>query len=179
MNLELKYLGTKLDAIHKAEDRDLFRTLMHELNEPVPDSDIIHNLEEAKAFVERIGYPVIVRPAFTMGGTGGGICHNDTDLAEIVTSGLKYSPVTQCLLEKSIAGYKEIEYEVMRDSADNAIVVCNMENFDAVGIHTGDSIVVAPTQTLSDRENQMLRNVSLKIIRALKIEGGCNVQLST
>ena len=176
--LGIEILGTKLDAIHKAEDRDLFRTLMHELNEPVPDSDIIHNLEEAKAFVERIGYPVIVRPAFTMGGTGGGICHNDTDLAEIVTSGLKYSPVTQCLLERSIAGYKEIEYEVMRDSADNAIVVCNMENFDAVGIHTGDSIVVAPTQTLSDRENQMLRNVSLKIIRALKIEGGCNVQLA-
>ena len=176
--LGIEILGTKLEAIHKAEDRDLFRTLMNELNEPVPDSDIIHNLEEAKAFVERIGYPVIVRPAFTMGGTGGGICYNDNDLAEIVTSGLKYSPVTQCLLEKSIAGYKEIEYEVMRDSADNAIVVCNMENFDAVGIHTGDSIVVAPTQTLSDRENQMLRNVSLKIIRALKIEGGCNVQLA-
>lgn len=176
--LGIEILGTKLEAIHKAEDRDLFRTLMNELNEPVPDSDIIHNLEEAKAFVERIGYPVIVRPAFTMGGTGGGICYNDSDLVEIVTSGLKYSPVTQCLLEKSIAGYKEIEYEVMRDSADNAIVVCNMENFDAVGIHTGDSIVVAPTQTLSDRENQMLRNVSLKIIRALKIEGGCNVQLA-
>jgi len=176
--LGIEILGTKLEAIHKAEDRDLFRTLMNELSEPVPDSDIIHNLEEAKIFVERIGYPVIVRPAFTMGGTGGGICYNDADLAEIVTSGLKYSPVTQCLLEKSIAGYKEIEYEVMRDSADNAIVVCNMENFDAVGIHTGDSIVVAPTQTLSDRENQMLRNVSLKIIRALKIEGGCNVQLA-
>jgi len=176
--LGIEILGTKLEAIHKAEDRDLFRTLMNELNEPVPDSDIIHNLDEAKAFVERIGYPVIVRPAFTMGGTGGGICYNDADLNEIVTSGLKYSPVTQCLLEKSIAGYKEIEYEVMRDSADNAIVVCNMENFDAVGIHTGDSIVVAPTQTLSDRENQMLRNVSLKIIRALKIEGGCNVQLA-
>ena len=135
-------------------------------------------LKKRNAFVERIGYPVIVRPAFTLGGTGGGICHNDEDLVEIVTSGLKYSPVTQCLLEKSIAGYKEIEYEVMRDSADNAIVVCNMENFDPVGIHTGDSIVVAPTQTLSDREYQMLRNVSLKIIRALKIEGGCNVQLA-
>ncbi|NME07536.1 carbamoyl-phosphate synthase large subunit [Psychrobacillus sp. BL-248-WT-3] len=176
--LGIEILGTKLEAIHKAEDRDLFRTLMNELNEPVPESDIIHNLDEAKAFVERIGYPVIVRPAFTLGGTGGGICHNDTDLVEIVTSGLKYSPVTQCLLEKSIAGFKEIEYEVMRDSTDNAIVVCNMENVDPVGIHTGDSIVVAPTQTLSDRENQMLRNVSLKIIRALKIEGGCNVQLA-
>ena len=119
-------------------------------------------------FVERIGYPVIVRPAFTLGGTGGGICHNDEDLEEIVASGLKYSPVTQCLLEKSIAGFKEIEYEVMRDSADNAIVVCNMENVDAVGIHTGDSIVAAPSQTMTDRENQMLRNVSLKIIRALE-----------
>ncbi|MDN7241318.1 carbamoyl-phosphate synthase large subunit [Planococcus sp. N028] len=176
--LNIEILGTKLEAIHKAEDRDLFRTLMNELGEPVPDSDIIHNMEEAKAFVARIGYPVIVRPAFTLGGTGGGICHNDEDLQEIVTSGLKYSPVTQCLLEKSIAGFKEIEYEVMRDANDSAIVVCNMENIDPVGIHTGDSIVVAPSQTLSDREYQMLRNVSLKIIRALKIEGGCNVQLA-
>ncbi|MBM7705349.1 carbamoyl-phosphate synthase large subunit [Chryseomicrobium aureum] len=176
--LNVEILGTKLDAIHQAEDRDLFRSLMNELGEPVPESTIIHNLAEAQAFVAHIGYPVIVRPAFTLGGTGGGICHNDQELAEIVTSGLKYSPVTQCLLEKSIAGFKEIEYEVMRDSADNAIVVCNMENFDPVGIHTGDSIVVAPTQTLTDRENQMLRNVSLKIIRALKIEGGCNVQLA-
>lgn len=176
--LGIEILGTKLEAIHKAEDRDLFRTLMNELGEPVPDSDIIHNLDEAKTFVERIGYPVIVRPAFTLGGTGGGICHNDEDLQEIVTSGLKYSPVTQCLLEKSIAGFKEIEYEVMRDANDTAIVVCNMENIDPVGIHTGDSIVVAPSQTLSDREYQMLRNVSLKIIRALKIEGGCNVQLA-
>ncbi|MFC4354395.1 carbamoyl-phosphate synthase large subunit [Chryseomicrobium palamuruense] len=176
--LGVEILGTKLDAIHQAEDRDLFRTLMNELGEPVPESTIIHNIQEAKAFVEQIGYPVIVRPAFTLGGTGGGICHNDQELQEIVASGLKYSPVTQCLLEKSIAGFKEIEYEVMRDSNDNAIVVCNMENFDPVGIHTGDSIVVAPTQTLTDRENQMLRNVSLKIIRALKIEGGCNVQLA-
>ncbi|MBT2581876.1 carbamoyl-phosphate synthase large subunit [Planococcus sp. ISL-109] len=176
--LDIEILGTKLEAIHKAEDRDLFRTLMNELGEPVPESDIIHNMEEAKRFVERIGYPVIVRPAFTLGGTGGGICHNDEQLREIVASGLKYSPVTQCLLEKSIAGFKEIEYEVMRDAEDTAIVVCNMENIDPVGIHTGDSIVVAPSQTLSDREYQMLRNVSLKIIRALKIEGGCNVQLA-
>lgn len=174
----VEILGTKLSAIEKAEDRDLFRTLMNELNEPVPDSDIIHNLEEAFNFVERIGYPVIVRPAYTLGGTGGGICHNEEELTEIVTSGLKNSPVTQCLLEKSIAGYKEIEYEVMRDSADNAIVVCNMENFDPVGVHTGDSIVAAPSQTLSDREYQLLRNTSLKIIRALQIEGGCNVQLA-
>lgn len=176
--LGIEILGTKLDAINQAEDRELFRSLMRELDVPTPESDIIHNLDEAYAFVERIGYPVIVRPAFTLGGTGGGICHNDQELDEIVTSGLKYSPVTQCLLEKSIAGYKEIEYEVMRDSKDNAIVVCNMENVDPVGIHTGDSIVVAPSQTLSDREYHMLRNVSLKIIRALGIEGGCNVQLA-
>ncbi|MGP1907425.1 carbamoyl-phosphate synthase large subunit [Metabacillus sp. JX24] len=175
-NVEI--LGTKLSAIQKAEDRDLFRQLMNELGEPVPESDIVHNLEEAYAFIEKVGYPVIVRPAYTLGGTGGGICSNEEELIEIVTSGLKYSPVTQCLLEKSIAGYKEIEYEVMRDKNDSAIVVCNMENIDPVGIHTGDSIVVAPSQTLSDREYQMLRNVSLKIIRALGIEGGCNVQLA-
>ncbi|MEI5906108.1 carbamoyl-phosphate synthase large subunit [Bacillus spongiae] len=174
----VEILGTKLDAIQQAEDRDLFRSLMNELGEPVPESEIIHNLDEAYSFVEEIGYPVIVRPAFTLGGTGGGICHNETELIEIVTSGLKYSPVTQCLLEKSIAGYKEIEYEVMRDADDHAIVVCNMENIDPVGIHTGDSIVVAPSQTLSDREYQMLRNTSLKIIRELGIEGGCNVQLA-
>ncbi|MBS4189159.1 carbamoyl-phosphate synthase large subunit [Bacillus sp. FJAT-49705] len=174
----VEILGTKLSAIEKAEDRDLFRSLMNELGEPVPESEIIHSLEEAYEFVNKIGYPVIVRPAFTLGGTGGGICHNEEELIEIVTSGLKHSPVTQCLLEKSIAGYKEIEYEVMRDSNDNAIVVCNMENIDPVGIHTGDSIVVAPSQTLSDREYQLLRNTSLKIIRALEIEGGCNVQLA-
>ncbi|WP_191561770.1 carbamoyl-phosphate synthase large subunit [Metabacillus idriensis] len=175
-NVEI--LGTKLSAIQKAEDRDLFRQLMNELGEPVPKSDIVHNLEEAFTFVTKVGYPVIVRPAYTLGGTGGGICANEEELIEIVTSGLKYSPVTQCLLEKSIAGFKEIEYEVMRDKNDSAIVVCNMENIDPVGIHTGDSIVVAPSQTLSDREYQMLRNVSLKIIRALQIEGGCNVQLA-
>ena len=174
----VELLGTKLESIKQAEDRELFRDLMNELKEPVPESDIIHNLEEARKFVEKIGYPVIVRPAFTMGGTGGGICHNDEELEDIVTNGLRYSPVTQCLLEKSISGYKEIEYEVMRDSNDTAIVVCNMENIDPVGIHTGDSIVVAPSQTLTDREYHMLRDVSLKIIRALKIEGGCNVQLA-
>ena len=174
----VEILGTKLSAIQQAEDRDLFRTLMNELGEPVPDSDIIHTLEEAYTFVERVGYPIIVRPAFTLGGTGGGICTNEEELIEIVTSGLKNSPVTQCLIEKSIAGFKEIEYEVMRDSNDSAIVVCNMENIDPVGVHTGDSIVVAPSQTLSDREYQLLRNCSLKIIRALKIEGGCNVQLA-
>ncbi|WP_447950799.1 carbamoyl-phosphate synthase large subunit [Chryseobacterium koreense] len=175
---KVEVLGTKLSAINKAEDRDLFRELMKELNEPVPDSEIVHTTEEAIAFAEEIGYPVIVRPAFTMGGTGGGIADNEAQLQEITDLGLKYSPVRQCLIEKSIAGYKEIEYEVMRDKNDNAIVVCNMENIDPVGIHTGDSIVVAPSQTLSDREYQLLRNASLKIIRALGIEGGCNVQLA-
>ena len=175
---KVEVLGTKLSAINQAEDRDLFRNLMRELNEPVPDSDIVNNVQSALEFAHNIGYPVIVRPAFTMGGTGGGIAHNDDELKEITSFGLKYSPVRQCLIEKSIAGFKEIEYEVMRDKNDNAIVVCNMENIDPVGIHTGDSIVVAPSQTLSDREYQMLRNSSLKIIRALGIEGGCNVQLA-
>lgn len=174
----VEILGTKLYSIKQAEDRELFRDLMNELKEPVPESDIVHTLEEAQKFVATIGYPVIVRPAFTMGGTGGGICHNDEELKEIVVNGLNYSPVRQCLIERSIAGYKEIEYEVMRDATDTAIVVCNMENVDPVGIHTGDSIVVAPSQTLSDREYHMLRDVSLKIIRALKIEGGCNVQIA-
>jgi carbamoyl-phosphate synthase large subunit len=175
---KVEVLGTKLSAINQAEDRDLFRNLMHELKEPVPDSDIVNTVQGALEFAHNIGYPVIVRPAFTMGGTGGGIANNDDELKEIASFGLKYSPVTQCLIEKSIAGFKEIEYEVMRDKNDNAIVVCNMENIDPVGIHTGDSIVVAPSQTLSDREYQMLRNSSLKIIRALGIEGGCNVQLA-
>ncbi|WCK53053.1 carbamoyl-phosphate synthase large subunit [Aneurinibacillus sp. Ricciae_BoGa-3] len=171
-------LGTDLAAIKKAEDRELFRSLMQEINEPVPASDIIHTVDEALVFAERIGYPIIVRPAYTLGGTGGGIVANEQELREIVASGLKYSPITQCLVEKSIAGFKEIEYEVMRDANDNAIVVCNMENIDPVGIHTGDSIVVAPSQTLSDREYQMLRSASLKIIRSLNIKGGCNVQLA-
>ncbi|MGC4130155.1 MAG: carbamoyl-phosphate synthase large subunit [Bergeyella sp.] len=175
---KVEVLGTKLSAINQAEDRDLFRELMRELGEPVPESDIVNTVEGALNFAENIGYPVIVRPAFTMGGTGGGIATSEIELREIAELGLKYSPVTQCLIEKSIAGFKEIEYEVMRDSNDNAIVVCNMENIDPVGVHTGDSIVVAPSQTLSDREYQLLRNASLKIIRALKIEGGCNVQLA-
>ncbi|MGT2801196.1 carbamoyl-phosphate synthase large subunit [Streptococcus henryi] len=176
--LGVELLGTKLSAIDQAEDRDLFKQLMEELEQPIPESDIVSTVEEAVAFASEIGYPVIVRPAFTLGGTGGGMCANEAELREIAKNGLKLSPVTQCLIERSIAGFKEIEYEVMRDAADNALVVCNMENFDPVGIHTGDSIVFAPTQTLSDIENQMLRDASLKIIRALKIEGGCNVQLA-
>ncbi len=176
--MEIELLGTKLAAIDQAEDRDLFKQLMEELNQPIPESEIVSTVEEAVTFATKIGYPIIVRPAFTLGGTGGGMCNNEEELRVIAENGLKLSPVTQCLIERSIAGYKEIEYEVMRDSADNAIVVCNMENFDPVGIHTGDSIVFAPSQTLSDHEYQMLRDASLKIIRALKIEGGCNVQLA-
>lgn len=172
----VQLLGTNLASIKRAEDRDLFRALMNELGEPIPESTIVSTVEEAVAFAERIGYPIIVRPAYTLGGTGGGICPDEESLRETVASGLKYSPITQCLIEKSIAGMKEIEYEVMRDANDNCIVVCNMENLDPVGVHTGDSIVVAPSQTLSDREYQMLRSSALKIIRALGIEGGCNVQ---
>ncbi|MFS0985938.1 carbamoyl-phosphate synthase large subunit [Enterococcus durans] len=176
--LDIELLGTKLSAIDKAEDRDLFKQLMEELNQPIPESEIVTTVEEAVDFANKIGYPIIVRPAFTLGGTGGGMCENEEELRVIAENGLSLSPVTQCLIERSIAGFKEIEYEVMRDSADNAIVVCNMENFDPVGIHTGDSIVFAPSQTLSDHEYQMLRDASLSIIRALKIEGGCNVQLA-
>lgn len=174
----VRLLGTQLSSIEKAEDRDLFRELMRELEQPVPDSTIVNTLEEALDFAAEIGYPLIVRPAYTLGGTGGGICADEGELRETVSSGLRYSPISQCLIEKSIAGMKEIEYEVMRDANDNCIVVCNMENFDPVGVHTGDSIVVAPSQTLSDREYQMLRSASLKIIRALNIEGGCNVQFA-
>ena len=174
----VEILGTDITAINKAEDRDLFRSLMNELNEPVPESAIVHTVDQAIAFAKSEGYPLVVRPAYTLGGTGGGFAHNEEELRHITETGLKMSPVHQCLIEQSIAGYKEIEYEVMRDRKNNAIVICNMENVDPVGIHTGDSIVVAPVQTLTDRENQMLRNASLKIIRALGICGGCNVQLA-
>lgn len=172
----VKLLGTQLTAIEKAEDRDLFKELMKELEQPIPDSIIVTDVDAAVEFAREIGFPIIIRPAYTLGGTGGGICNTEEELIEIVTSGIRYSPIGQCLVEKSIAGLKEVEYEVMRDANDNCIVVCNMENFDPVGVHTGDSIVVAPSQTLSDREYQMLRSASLKIIRALNIEGGCNVQ---
>ncbi|RKD24122.1 carbamoyl phosphate synthase large subunit [Ammoniphilus oxalaticus] len=174
----VQLLGTDLEAITKAEDRDLFRELMFEINEPVPDSEIIHTVDEAIEFANRIGYPIIVRPAYTLGGTGGGIVDNEQALREVVASGLKYSPISQCLVERSIAGFKEIEYEVLRDGKGNGIVICNMENVDPVGIHTGDSIVVAPSQTLTNREYQMLRTASLKIVDALNIKGGCNVQLA-
>lgn len=176
--LGIQLLGTQLASIDQAEDREKFKQLMQDLNEPIPPSKTVETVDGAVDFANEIGYPVIVRPAFTMGGTGGGMCDNEEELREIAKNGLELSPATQCLIEKSIAGYKEVEFEVMRDSADNAMVVCCMENFDPVGIHTGDSIVIAPCQTLSDREYQMLRNCALKLIRALKIEGGCNVQLA-
>ena len=174
----IQLIGTNLKAIDQAEDREKFKELMQQLHEPVLPSKTVNTVADALAFANEIGYPVIVRPAFTMGGTGGGMCKNETELRKVAMNGLDLSPVDQCLIEKSIAGYKEIEFEVMRDQSDNAMVVCSMENIDPVGIHTGDSIVVAPTQTLSDREYQMLRDCALKLIRALKIEGGCNVQLA-
>ncbi|MCX0290305.1 carbamoyl-phosphate synthase large subunit [Lactobacillus kullabergensis] len=176
LNIEL--LGTKLDSIEQAEDREKFKELCQKLGEPVPPSTSVKTVQEALDFGDKIGYPIIVRPAFTMGGTGGGICNDRDELAKIAKNGLELSPVTECLIERSIAGYKEIEFEVMRDHDDNAMIVCCMENFDPVGIHTGDSIVFSPSQTLSDKEYQMLRDCSLKLIRALKIEGGCNVQLA-
>ena len=174
----LKLLGTKIDAIENAEDREKFKTLMTEIGEPVPESDIVSSLEEAQKFAEKIGFPIIIRPAYTLGGTGGGIATNQKEFEEIVHTGLTLSPISQVLVEKSIAGYKEVEYEVMRDSNNTCITICNMENIDPIGIHTGDSFVVAPTQTLTNKECQMLRSSALKIIRALKIEGGCNVQFA-
>ena len=175
-NVEL--LGTSLTAIKKAEDRELFKETMTEIGEPIPESTIVEDIHSAVDFAKKIGYPLIVRPAYTLGGTGGGIAENEEELVEIVIRGLKYSMIGQVLIERSVAGWKEIEYEVMRDANDNCITVCNMENFDPVGVHTGDSIVIAPSQTLTDTEYQLLRSASLKIIRALGIEGGCNVQFA-
>ena len=174
----VKLLGTNSETIRKSEDREEFKKLMAQIGEPTPESKTVCNIDEALEFCQEIGFPIIIRPAFTLGGAGGGIADNLDSFMEIVKSGLQASPITQVLLERSIAGFKEIEYEVLRDKNDNTIIVCNMENIDPVGIHTGDSIVVAPSQTLSDREHQMLRSASIKIIRALKIEGGCNVQLA-
>ncbi|QHI73017.1 carbamoyl-phosphate synthase (glutamine-hydrolyzing) large subunit [Aminipila terrae] len=176
--LGIELLGINKDSIKKAEDREEFRDLMLEIGEPIPKSIIATNLEECREFVKEAGYPVIIRPAFTLGGTGGGIANNDSELALYCQRGLENSAIDQILLEKSVAGWKEVEYEVMRDSKDNCIIICSMENLDPVGVHTGDSIVVAPTQTLRDEEYQMLRDSSLKIIRSLKIEGGCNVQFA-
>lgn len=172
----VKLLGTKIDAINNAEDRELFKELMLKIGEPVPESTTVSTLEDAQKFADKIGFPIIIRPAFTLGGSGGGIASNQQEFEEIVHSGLLRSPISQVLVEKSIAGYKEIEYEVMRDANDTCIAICNMENIDPIGIHTGDSFVVAPSQTLTNKEYQMLRTSALKIIKALKIEGGCNVQ---
>lgn len=174
--LGVQLLGCRVDTIQKAEDRKLFKELMQEIGEPVPESRIVTTVEEAQEFTSRIGFPVIIRPAYTLGGTGGGIASNEAELLAFATSGLAASPIQQCLIERSIAGFKEVEYEVIRDGNDNCIIVCNMENIDPVGVHTGDSIVIAPSQTLSDKEYQILRSSALKIIRSLKIEGGCNVQ---
>jgi carbamoyl-phosphate synthase large subunit len=174
----VRLLGTAVDTIRKAEDRELFKKTMQEIGEPVIESAIVHTVEEAVAFASSIGYPVIVRPAYTLGGTGGGNANNEKELREIAAGGLKASRIGQCLIEKSVAGYKEIEYEVIRDNIGNCIIVCNMENVDPVGVHTGDSIVVAPSQTLNDKEYQMLRSSSINIINALDIKGGCNVQFA-
>lgn len=174
----VKLIGTSVESIKKGEDRDLFRDVMKEIGQPVIESDIVTTLEGGLAYAQKLGYPVVVRPAYTLGGTGGGIAETEEEFREILTHGLQLSPVTQCLIEKSIKGWKEIEYEVMRDSNGNCITVCNMENVDPVGVHTGDSIVVAPSQTLSNTEYQMLRTASLKIIDAVGVEGGCNVQIA-
>ena len=174
----VKLLGVNKDSIHRAEDREAFKALMEEIGEPIPPSIIATGLDECKAFVGEIGYPVIIRPAYTLGGTGGGIAHNDEELEEFCAMGIEKSAIGQILVEKSIAGWKEIEYEVIRDSRDNCIIICSMENLDPAGIHTGDSIVVAPTQTLNDTQYQMLRDSALKIIRSLDIQGGCNVQFA-
>lgn len=172
----VKLLGTTLAAIKQAEDRELFKEAMERINQPVPESDIFSDVDKAVEFANKIGYPIIIRPAYTLGGTGGGIAANEEEMYMIALRGIKLSPIHQILVERSVAGWKEVEYEVMRDSADNCIIVCNMENIDPVGVHTGDSIVVAPSQTLNDIQYQMLRTASVDIIRYLEIEGGCNVQ---
>ncbi len=171
-------LGTGFDSIERAEDRELFKALCEEIGEPALQSEIAHSIEEAAVEAERIGYPVVLRPAFTLGGTGGGFAEDEDELRELAKGALRASPVGQVLVEKSIKGYKEIEYEAIRDANNTAITICNMENVDPVGIHTGDSIVVCPCQTLTNHEVQMLRDASLRIIRALGIEGGCNIQFA-
>jgi len=177
--LGVQLLGSQPKAIALSEDRELFRKMMLDLNEPIPKSKTTNSVEGAKKAVEEIGdYPVLVRPAFTLGGTGGGIAYNEEDLVNIAGRGLAYSRIHQVLIEENVIGWKEFEYEVMRDSKDNCIIVCNMENLDAMGIHTGESIVVAPAQTLSDQDHQMLRRATIKIIRALGIEGGANIQFA-
>ena len=172
----VRLLGTSIETIKTAEDRELFRSLLKRLGEPVPPSEIANSLEEAVAVGRDLGLPLVVRPAYTLGGTGGGFATTMEELEQVASSGLAASPIHQVLVERSVRGWREVEYEVMRDSADTCITICNMENLDAMGVHTGDSIVIAPSQTLSDKEYQMLRSASIRIIRALGIEGGCNIQ---
>ena len=174
----VKLLGTSSASIERAEDRDLFKQMCLDIGEPVIPSEITYSLEEAKEAAKRIGYPVVLRPAFTLGGTGGGFAYNEEELVELGLNAFKLSPVHQVLIEKSVKGYKEIEFEVMRDSNDHAITICGMENIDPVGVHTGDSLVVAPIMTLSPEDQKMLNDSAIKIIRELKIEGGCNVQFA-
>ncbi|MDE7082653.1 MAG: carbamoyl-phosphate synthase large subunit [Clostridia bacterium] len=174
----VKLIGVNLDSIDRAEDRELFKETMQKINQPVVPSDIAYSVEECLAIAAKIGYPVIVRPAYTLGGAGGGVAHDEEELKLISHNGLMLSPITQVLIEKFIGGWKEIEFEVLRDGAGNVLTVCSMENFDPVGVHTGDSIVIAPAVTLSDKEYQMLRTASLDIISELKIEGGCNCQFA-
>jgi carbamoyl-phosphate synthase large subunit len=174
----VKVLGTPVEAIRRAEDRELFKRLLDDIGEPRPESETVHTVEEARRVARELGLPLVVRPAYTLGGTGGGIARTMEELEHIVSIGLRVSPIGQVLLERCLLGWKEVEYEVMRDGADNCITVCNMENMDPMGVHTGDSIVVAPSQTLSDKEYQMLRTAALKIIRALGVEGGCNIQFA-
>ncbi|MBR3536500.1 MAG: carbamoyl-phosphate synthase large subunit, partial [Oscillospiraceae bacterium] len=174
----VKLLGADPLTIHKAEDRQAFKDTMEKIGEPCIPSKVVETIEDSVEFAKVIGYPVIVRPAFTLGGTGGGIAKNEDELRDIAKNGLRLSPITQILVEKCISGWKEIEFEVIRDSKDNCITVCSMENFDPVGVHTGDSIVIAPAVTLTDREYQMLRTAAINIIRELKVEGGCNCQFA-
>ena len=175
---DVRLLGTPLETIRKAEDRELFKRMLREIGEPVPPSATVYSLEEARALLSRLSLPVIIRPAYTLGGTGGGFARTLEEFDRVVSYGLQASPIHQVLVEESVVGWKEIEYEVMRDANDTCITICNMENVDPMGVHTGDSIVVAPSQTLSDKEYQMLRTASIKIIRALGIEGGCNIQFA-
>ena len=174
----VELLGTSATSIAKAEDRELFKEMCQEIGEPVIPSEITYSIDEAKKAADNIGYPVVLRPAFTLGGTGGGFANNEQELVEIATNAFKLSPVHQVLIEKSIKGYKEIEFEVMRDEDDNAITICGMENVDPVGVHTGDSVVVAPILSLSDADLKMLNDAAIKIIKELKIAGGCNVQFA-
>jgi carbamoyl-phosphate synthase large subunit len=176
--LNVQLLGTPIETIRLAEDRELFKSKMIEIGEPVPHSTVVTSVEQGAAFAGEFGYPVVIRPAYTLGGTGGGVVHDEAELRETLGGGLEASLIHQALVETSLLGWKEIEYEILRDSADNCIVVCNMENLDPVGVHTGDSIVVAPSQTLSDAEYQMLRTSSLNVIRALNVQGGCNIQFA-